>query len=159
MLWSYINSIEAGYLHDLNYKIHNDSKNVFHMWHDLSLSHMWSEMSLRTPQRMHAHAHTHTHTHTHTQDLIQNFKLLGNSNLAVAKVQMKEWHQHVCRPRQTRSSKNFLSGWINSPYLGQLQISYLAVLIYPGLFLTLVGFVKYSLTVQKDIHWQVTFWI
>ena len=105
-----------------------------------------------THTRMHAHAHTHTHTHTHTQDLIQNFKLLGNSNLAVAKVQMKEQHQRVCRPRQTRSSKNFLSGWINSPYLGQLQISYLAVLIYPGLFLTLVGFVKYSLTVQKDIH-------
>ena len=37
---------------------------------------MGLEMSLITP-----------HTHTHTRGLTQNFKLLGNGNQAVAKVQ------------------------------------------------------------------------
>ena len=41
---------------------------------------MGLEMSLITP-------HTHTHTHTRTRGLTQNFKLLGNGNQAVAKVQ------------------------------------------------------------------------
>ena len=76
-------------------------------------------MSLRTPQHTHArtrththartrtHAHTHTHTHTHTQDLIQNFKLPGNSNLAVAKVQIKNNTSVFVDLDKTRSSKNF----------------------------------------------------
>ena len=71
---------------------------------------------------------------------------------------------HICRPSYTRSSKNS-EGLRNARQsLQWLATIHQAVLIYPGLFLTLVGlvwrFVKYIHCSLWDIHWQLNiYWV